>query len=129
MSAGKGTRAAQPQLGNFVGTPQDLPLADLPTRRNVLQKMMWEKLNDPRDHRNIPIMELAGKTGRAVIAMWTKMNREMTRSLVKEKEVVRRIFMLWTRMDGVASGGKRRLLVRGKSVGRPEKRERPLWPL
>ena len=117
MSAGKGTRSAQPQLGNFAGTPQDLPLADLPTRRNVLQKMMWEKLNDPRDHRNIPIMELAGKTGRAVIAMWTQMNREMTRVLVKEKEVVRRVFMLWTRMDEVASGGKKKASGKRKRRG------------
>ena len=62
MSGGKSTIFAQPQLSNFVGTAEDLPLADLPTRRNVLQKMMLEKLNDPRDYRNIPTR--AGKTGR-----------------------------------------------------------------
>ena len=117
MSAGKGTRSAQPQLGNFVGTPQDLPLADLPTRRNVLQKMMWEKLNDPRDYRNIPTMELAGKTGRAVISIWTQMNSEMTRALLKEKEVVRRAFMLWTRMEEAASGGKKKASGKRKKYG------------
>ena len=46
-----------------MGTAEDLPLADLPTRRKVLQKMMLEKLNDPRDYRNIPTMELTGKKG------------------------------------------------------------------
>ena len=56
MSAKKGTRSAQPQLMNFVGPPEELPLADLPTRRNVLQKMMLDKLNDPRYEKQIPII-------------------------------------------------------------------------
>ena len=34
---------------DVVGKPEDLPLADLPTRRNVLQKMLFEKLNSPVD--------------------------------------------------------------------------------
>ena len=63
MSGGKSTRLAKPQLSNFVGTADDLPLVDLLTRRNLLKKMMLEKLNDPRDYRNIPTMELTGKTG------------------------------------------------------------------
>ena len=63
MSGGKSTRFAQPQLSNFVGTAGDLPLADLLTRRKLLHKMMLEKLNNPRDYRNIPTMELTGKTG------------------------------------------------------------------
>ena len=79
MSSRKRTRLAQPQLVNFVGPPEDLPLADLSTRRNVLQKMMLEKLNDPslRYERHIPTMELAGKTGRAVLSLWTQMNTQM----------------------------------------------------
>ena len=85
MSAAKSTRSTQPTLSDFVGTPEELPLADLPTRRNVLQKMMLEKLNDPRYERHIPTMELAGKTGRAVLSLWTQMNTQMTRALVKEK--------------------------------------------
>ena len=63
MSGDKSTRLAQLKLSNIVGTAEDLPLADLPTRRNLLQKMMLEKLNDPRDYRNNPTMELTGKTG------------------------------------------------------------------
>ena len=102
MSGRKSTRSAQPQLVNLVGPPEDLPLADLPTRRNVLQKMMQEKLNDPslRYERHIPTMELAGKTGWAVLSLWTQMNTQMTRALVKEKEVVRRVFLLWAGHQG-----------------------------
>ena len=117
MSGGKSTRSAQPQLVNFVGTPEDLPLADLPTRRNVLQKMMLDKLNDPRDNRHIPTMELAAKTGRAVLSQWSQMNTQMMSTLVKEKEVVRRVFVLWTRMEEVASGGKKKASGKRKKYG------------
>ena len=94
MSGGKSTRFAQPQLSNFVGTAGDLPLADLLTRRKLLHKMMLEKLNDPRDYRNIPTMELTGKTGGGFISQWTQINAKMTRALLNEKEVLRRVFML-----------------------------------
>ena len=119
MSGRKSTRSAQPQLVNLVGPPEDLPLADLPTRRNVLQKMMQEKLNDPslRYERHIPTMELAGKTGWAVLSLWTQMNTQMTRALVKEKEVVRRVFLLWTRMEEVASGGRKKASGKRKKYG------------
>ena len=117
MSAAKSTRSTQPTLSDFVGTPEELPLADLPTRRNVLQKMMLEKLNDPRYERHIPTMELAGKTGRAVLSLWTQMNTQMTRALVKEKEVIRRVFLLWTRMEEVTSGGKKKASGKRKKYG------------
>ena len=119
MSGRKSTRSAQPQLVNLAGPPEDLPLADLPTRRNVPQKMMQEKLNDPslRYERHIPTMELAGKTGWAVLSLWTQMNTQMTRALVKEKEVVRRVFLLWTRMEEVASGGRKKASGKRKKYG------------
>ena len=117
MSAAKSTRSTQPTFSDFVGTPEELPLADLPTRRNVLQKMMLEKLNDPRYERHIPTMELAGKTGRAVLSLWTQMNTQMTRALVKEKEVIRRVFLLWTRMEEVTSGGKKKASGKRKKYG------------
>ena len=114
MSAKKGTRSAQPQLMNFVGPPEELPLADLPTRRNVLQKMMLDKLNDPRYEKQIPIIELARKTGHAVLSLWTKQNTQMTGALVKEKEVVRRVLLLWNRMEEAATGGRRNRKSSGK---------------
>ena len=58
MSGGPSTRAsAQTPMVDMVGGPEELPLADLPTRRSVLRKMFLEKVN-PRDIRNIPNMEV-----------------------------------------------------------------------
>ena len=49
MSAKKGTRSAQPQLMNFVGPPEELPLADLPNANALKQaKYQIEILPWPR---------------------------------------------------------------------------------
>ena len=80
---------------------------DLPTRRSVLRKMILEKVQDPRDIRNIPNMEVAVKVGGDVLAAWGKINSKMEGAVVKEKEVVRRVFHLWERPMDVASGGKK----------------------
>ena len=109
MSGGPSTRAsAHTHLVGMVGGPEELPLADLPTRRSVLRKMILEKMQDPsRDIRNIPNMEVACKVGGAVLDAWGKINSKVERALVKEKEVVRRVFHLWERLVDVASGGKK----------------------
>ena len=93
--------------------------------------MLFEKLNDPRDSRNIPTFELASKTGRAVIAMWKGTNSEMTRALLGEKEVIRRVFVLWTRMEEIATGGKKKTSGKktGKRKGKQERRVKLLWLL
>ena len=119
MSAGANTRsAAQSHLADLVGSPEDLPLADLPTRRNVLQKMLLEKLRDPRDYRHIPIMEVAEKVGKDVTSAWKKINSKVVVALVKEREVVRRVHMLWIRMEGVANGGKKKSHGNRKKYGK-----------
>ena len=108
MSGGPSTRAsAHTHLVDMVGGPEELPLADLPTRRSVLRKMILEKMQDPRDIRNIPNMEVAVKVGGSVLDAWGKINSKMERALVKEKEVARRVFHLWERLLDVASGGKK----------------------
>ena len=109
MSSVSGTRSAvQTHLADLVGTPNELPLADLPTRRSILQKMLLVRMQDPRDYRNIPIMEVADKLGKAVTSIWLKCNSKLAGSMVKESEVVKRVFMLWNRMEMVASGGKKK---------------------
>ena len=75
MSGGPSTRAsAQTPMVDMVGGSEELPLADLPTRRSVLRKMILEKGQDPRDIRNIPNMEVAVKVGGDVLAAWGKIN-------------------------------------------------------
>ena len=75
MSGGPSTRAsAHTHFVDLVGGPEELPLADLPTRRSVLRKMILEKVQDPRDIRNIPNMEVAVKVGGDVLAAWGKIN-------------------------------------------------------
>ena len=92
---------------DMMGGPEELPLANLPTRRSVLRKMFLEKVNDPRDIRNISNMEVAVKVGEAVLTSWRKINSKMEGALVKEKEVVRKVLNLWDRLVGVSSGGKK----------------------
>ena len=51
--ASKGTRySSQSRLTELIGTAAELPVADLPTRRNVLQKMILERMKDKRDVRH-----------------------------------------------------------------------------
>ena len=101
-----------------MGSPEELPLVDLATRRNVLKKMQLEKLRDPRNYRHIPNMDLAEKTGKAVYSAWRKVNHRLEGALVSEREVVRRVFMLWTRMEAVASGGRKKSSGKRKKYGK-----------
>ena len=48
----------------------------------------------------------------AVMTLWTGINPRMERAMVKEKEVVRKVFTLWERLECVSSGGKKK--VKGK---------------
>ncbi len=118
MSGGASTRSAtKTHLADLVGKPQELPQADLPTKRGILQMMLLVRLEDPRDYRKVPIMELARKVGRAVSSIWLKCNSKLVGAVVKEKEVERRVFMLWNRMEGVASGGKKKAKGKRKKYG------------
>ena len=75
MSGGPSTRAsAHTHLVGMVGGPEELPVADLTTRRSVLRKMILEKVQDPIDIRNIPNMEVVVKVGGDVLAAWGKVN-------------------------------------------------------
>ena len=74
--------AAHSHLTALIGKADDLPTADLPTRRNVLQALIKERLTDLRDIRNIPIMEMAGKVGRMVSSKWLEVNHKMKNVLV-----------------------------------------------
>ena len=118
--AGRSTRSSdQNHLTELVGSPEDLPLSDLPTRRNILQKMLLQKLHDPRDSRNIPNMEIAGQVARAAMAAWRRINARM--AMVKEKEVVRKVFTLWERLEGVAYAGRKKKQGKKKKYGQAGK--------
>ena len=82
--------------------------------------MILEKVQDPRDYRNIPNMEVAVKVGKAVMTLWNRINPRMEKAMVKEKEVVRKVFTLWERLEFVSSGGKKK--AKGKKKrGKQEK--------
>ena len=104
-----GTRAStNSYLSKMIGRPEDLPAADLPTKRNVLQQVLKLRLQDPRYFRNIPIAELAGRVGKMVIGSWMRINYRMEKALVTEQEVSRRIAALWQKLEEVASDGRRK---------------------
>lgn len=76
--------------------------------------MLLVRLQDPRDYRKVAIMELARKVGKAVRSIWMNCNSKLVGAVLKENEVVRRVFMLWNRMEEVASGGKKKANKKGK---------------
>ena len=104
-------------IGQFCGQPRGTPAGRPAHQEECPPEDELDKLNDPRDNRHIPTMELAAKTGRAVLSQWSQMNTQMMSTLVKEKEVVRRVFVLWTRMEEVASGGKKKASGKRKKYG------------
>ena len=113
-----GTRASvSSHLSKMIGKPEDLPAADLPTKRNVLQQVLKLRLQDPRYSRSIPITELAGRVGKMVIESWMRINYRMEKALVTEQEVSRRITALWQKLEEVASDGRRK-----KSKGKRKKK-------
>ena len=122
-----GTRsAAESNMFKLIGKPADLPLADLPTRRNVIQKMLELRLTDSRIVNHIPILELAWKVAKLIKAKWLEINHKMEKVMVETKEVARKIFVLWGKVDFVASGGKKKKHKKKKKKreqGREEAKE------
>ena len=114
------------RMTDFVGSPEALPEADLPTNRSVLRDMLKQRLDDVRDARNIPIAELAKRTGERVIELWLKMNRRMETAIISQQEVARRLVKLHEHAEVNASGGKnkrsRRCRSRGRSVSGTRKK-------
>ena len=105
------------RITSFIGSPEALPEADLPTNRSVLQHMLKLRLDDARDARNIPIAELAKRTGERVRELWLRINHRMETAIVSQQEVARRLVKLYQHADANASGGKRKRR-RGRSRGR-----------
>ena len=68
--AGDTRSTAESNMVKLIGKPADLPLADLPTGRNVLQKILELRLTDSRIVYHIPIMELAWKVAKLI--KWLK---------------------------------------------------------
>ena len=51
------TRAAvSSSMTDLIGGPEELPTADLPTKRSVMKAMLMERVADTRDVRHIPVM-------------------------------------------------------------------------
>ena len=85
---GHGTRGAgDSKLTKVIGKPADLPLADLPTRRNVLQKILEQRMIDSRYANHIPLMELALKVAKMIKAKWLEINHKMDKVMVNTAEV------------------------------------------
>ena len=115
--ASKGTRcSSQSRLTALIGNAEELPVADLPTRRNILQKMILERMKDSRDVRHIPIMELAVKVEKALRAAWLKVSHRLV--INKELEVRRKIFSLWQMLEQVTSDSKKKRKGKVKKMGK-----------
>ena len=89
----------------MIGNPEELPMADLPTRRNVLLKMLLERMKDGRDLRNIPFMELTARVKKSLRAAWMRVNHRMV--VVGEKEIRRKIFSFWQVLEQISSDNKK----------------------
>ena len=108
-------------MTELVGSPEDLPLADIPTRRCILRKMLLEKMVESREgdryYKHVTNMEVAEKVAKSTLSLWKKINAKIVGALVTEKEIVRKVFLLWTRLENVANGGKK------KSSGKKRKKK------
>jgi hypothetical protein len=100
--------ATQTHLTSLIGAPQPLPVSDLPTKRNILQAMVQWRMTDQRDFRNIPVMEIAGAVCKQVKAQWLRVNHRMEKTIVTDKEIMRRMFMLWQKLETVVADGKKK---------------------
>ena len=103
-----GTRSSlTTKMTELVGSPEDLPMADLPTRRCILRKMLLEKMVESREgdryFRHVTNMEVAGKVAKSTLSLWKKINAKIEGALVAEREIARKVFMFWTRMENVAN--------------------------
>ena len=115
------TRAAvSSSMTDLIGGPEELPIADLPTKRSVMKAMLMERVADTRDVRHIPVMELAGKVGRKVTSKWLEINHKMRNVMVKQQEVDRKVFTLWQELTEVTSKKKIKGTKR-KKKGQKEK--------
>ena len=102
-----GTRAsASSRLVKLIGVPEDLPIADLPTNRNVLQQVHKLRVQDPRYFKTSPLVKLARTVGKMVVESWMRINHRMKKAIVTEQEVSRRIVVLWQKLERAASDGK-----------------------
>lgn len=116
MPGGGGTRAsAHSHLTNLIDKPNDLPLADLPTRRNILQKILEQKMVSPKYKK--PISIIAFEVGKMVKAKWMEINHRMEMVMVEPREIVRKINILWQKLEVVSSGGRKKRLNRRKRKG------------
>ena len=83
-------------MTELVGSPEDLPLADLPTRRCILRKMLLEKMIESREgdryYKHVTNMEVAEKVAKSTLFLWKKINAKIVGALVTEKEIVRKVF-------------------------------------
>ena len=48
-------------------------------------------------------MEVAGKVAKLTMSLWKKINAKIEGALVAEREIARKVFMFWTRMENVAN--------------------------
>ena len=112
-------------MTELIGSPEDLPMADLPTRRCILRKMLLEKMVESREgdryYSHVTNMEVAEKVAKSTLSLWKKINAKIVGALVAEREIVRKVFMLWTRMENVANGGKKKSSGKRKKKGEASK--------
>ena len=93
MDMASGTRASKKARDTaLIGTPAELPQADLPTNRDVLRRMLQIRENAKLGQ---PLIVTALKMADEVIEPWLPCNSEMERSILSRQQVQWKIQNLW----------------------------------
>ena len=120
-----GTRArTSSSMRSLIGKPEQLPQADLPTRRNVLQRIMQVRLQDTKDKRHNPIACIASSVADEVRDIWLRINSGIGSCIVTKQEVIRKIVNLYKQAEEVASNGKKESEERRRQSEKDEGRYR-----
>ena len=88
-----GTRSSfTTKMTELVGSPEDLPNGDLPTRRCILRKMLLEKMVESREVdryiKHVTNIEMAEKVAKSTLTFWKKVNAKIVGALVTEQEIL-----------------------------------------
>ena len=105
-----GTRArTSSSMRSLIGKPEQLPQADLPTRRNVLQRIVQVRLQDTKDKRHNPIACIASSVADEVRDHWLRINSGIGSCIVTKQEVIRKIVNLYKQAEEVATNRKKKV--------------------
>ena len=79
-------------MTELVGSPEDLPNGDLPTRRCIPRKMLLEKMVESMEGdrciKHVTNIEMAEKVAKSTLTFWKKVNAKIVGALVTEQEIL-----------------------------------------